>query len=405
MTKKTRRNFFIGSIASVFVMAVAVLFGTGKVSLKPFVVRGVTEPIEGNITWTVANSEKSGSGRSLSFLRRTQRGNGIYLYSYGQYTPVNDELIETRKNDSLGYGLFVKSEAGSSGSMYQFQFIDSITVETTSSHASASGIEIYTTESGGSPVYSASTLNASSSVSIKSNGASWRYLRIIPKNTGSDFCIKSVSVSYTCFNGGLPAEKTLLSLSLDGQKLSFGVGESFSFGGTATAYYSDATTKNVTSEATIDSTNVNMSVEGDYQVNVSYSDEFGDANTSYMVSVSEGGGEVTSETYSYTFSTSTYQIVISSDNSGYYSYIFTGSPSTTYTIHFTWVLSGSTYTFTKDAQEGDSEYTTNGYYYRSLFGGTNTTNTGTQSSSNIVVKLRNRDGETNTSNTTLSKIS
>lgn len=148
-----------------------------------------------------------------------------------------------------------------------------------------------------------------------------------------------------------------------------------------------------------------MSNAGEYTVNISYSDEYGSANTSYSITVASGGA-VTSETYSNGSGTSVYQVTISSDKTGYYNYIYTAwqSDPVYYTIHFTWALTGSTYTFTKNSQSGDAEYTGSTYYYRSLFGGSNTTNTATISGTNIIIQLRNRDGDSSGSNTTFNKI-
>ena len=65
-----------------------------------------------------------------------------------------------------------------------------------------------------------------------------------------------------------PVEKTLSSISVSGYQTSFEVGQTFSFGGTVTATYSDSSTANVTSSSTF--SGYNMSTEGTQTVTASY---------------------------------------------------------------------------------------------------------------------------------------
>ena len=79
---------------------------------------------------------------------------------------------------------------------------------------------------------------------------------------GGESCLLSIEVNES---------KTLSSISISGYTTSFDVGESFSFGGTVTAHYSDSTTADVTSSATF--TGYNMSIAGNYTVTVTYSEK------------------------------------------------------------------------------------------------------------------------------------
>ncbi|MDY2913033.1 MAG: bacterial Ig-like domain-containing protein [Candidatus Enteromonas sp.] len=74
----------------------------------------------------------------------------------------------------------------------------------------------------------------------------------------------------------------LSSLSVSGMKTEFEVGEEFSTSGiVVTATYSDGSTKDVTAEAQIDSSKVNMGEAGTYSVKVTFLDQV----TSYTVTV------------------------------------------------------------------------------------------------------------------------
>lgn len=80
----------------------------------------------------------------------------------------------------------------------------------------------------------------------------------------------------------------LQSIAISGQKVEFNVGDQFEFGGTVTATFDDATTKNVTSEATF--TGYNMNSVGTQTVTVSYSYKGVTKTTTYTITVKESGG-------------------------------------------------------------------------------------------------------------------
>lgn len=105
--------------------------------------------------------------------------------------------------------------------------------------------------------------------------------------------------------------------------------------------------------------------------------------TTQSITVSE---DSLSGTYTYAFSSYNYTIVLNSDYTGYYHFVNT-EYSYNHMMHFGWSVSGSTITFTKNAQSGDSQMETGSYY--NLFtnnGSYNTTNTGTiNAAGNIVI--------------------
>ena len=79
------------------------------------------------------------------------------------------------------------------------------------------------------------------------------------------------------------SNKALSAITVNGQKTSFNVGDAFSFGGTVTAYYNNATSANVTSLATF--SGYNMANIGNQTVSVSYTEDGITKTTSYTINV------------------------------------------------------------------------------------------------------------------------
>lgn len=84
------------------------------------------------------------------------------------------------------------------------------------------------------------------------------------------------------------AAKALSSISVSGQKTSFNVGDTFSFGGTVTAHYSDSTTANVTASSNF--SGYDLSTEGNQTVTVSYTEGSVTKTITYNISVTTSGG-------------------------------------------------------------------------------------------------------------------
>ena len=84
------------------------------------------------------------------------------------------------------------------------------------------------------------------------------------------------------------AAKTLSSISVTGGKTSFTIDESFSFGGTVTAHFSDSSSSDVTSSATF--SGYNMSVAGNYTVTASYTYGGTTKTATYQITVTSSGG-------------------------------------------------------------------------------------------------------------------
>lgn len=97
------------------------------------------------------------------------------------------------------------------------------------------------------------------------------------------------------FSGGVtPEERTLVSISVSGQKTNFNVGDTFSFGGTVTATYDDSSTANVTSSATF--SGYDMSTSGEQTVTVSYTEDNVTKTTTYVISIDSAAPQVVSVT-------------------------------------------------------------------------------------------------------------
>ena len=291
MTRKTRNRYFITSLISVFVMAVTILFSNGKFNFSTLGVRGTSsEPIEGSITWTAQNSEKTRYGSNRwSYLRYTQGGTPIYLYAYGTQNASDEVMYSSYKHAySTSYGLFINSTNTNSPNYFKFQSITSVSVEAKISDPSldtGGGFSIYP---GGiitdSPVVSQTVNSTLTTYTFTSQVAGARYLAILPTLTNKVIDIYSLTISYTCYNGGKPGEKELLSISLSNVKNTYDVGETF-VKPTVTAHYSDSTTNDVTSSAKF--TGYDTSTLGLQAVIVSYKEDGITATTSYNITVNK----------------------------------------------------------------------------------------------------------------------
>lgn len=110
---------------------------------------------------------------------------------------------------------------------------------------------------------------------------------------------QTVTVSYTegdvtkTTSYGITVNPIVLSyITVSGQQTEFTVGDTFSFGGTVTAHYSDDSTANVTSFAKF--TGYNMSSEGEQSITVSYTEGDITETTNYTITVTSSGGDIPS---------------------------------------------------------------------------------------------------------------
>ena len=97
---------------------------------------------------------------------------------------------------------------------------------------------------------------------------------------GGKSCSQAITVN--------AAAKTLSSISISGYTTSFTVGDTFSFGGTVTAHYSDSSSADVTSSASF--TGYNMSSAGSQEITVSYTYGGTTKTATYNITVTSSGG-------------------------------------------------------------------------------------------------------------------
>lgn len=95
-------------------------------------------------------------------------------------------------------------------------------------------------------------------------------------------------------------QKTLSSIDISGQKTSFTVGDSYSFGGKVTAYYTDSTTADVTSNSSF--AGYDMSTVGNQTVTVSYTEGSVTKTVTYQITVNASGGGGSGDISDYTIS-------------------------------------------------------------------------------------------------------
>lgn len=91
---------------------------------------------------------------------------------------------------------------------------------------------------------------------------------------------------------------TLSSISVSGYTTEFAVGDTFAFGGTVTAHYSDSSSANVTASATF--SGYDMSTAGNQTVTVSYTEGGVNKTTTYDITVASSSSSVVlTGTYNY----------------------------------------------------------------------------------------------------------
>ena len=109
---------------------------------------------------------------------------------------------------------------------------------------------------------------------------------------GSDGASAAGQLDFDSINvieGGQAPAKTLESISVEGAKTDFVVGDAFTFGGVVTATYNDGSTKDVTASAHIEEPD--MTTAGEKTVNVTYTEGGNTKATSYKITVTADSGD------------------------------------------------------------------------------------------------------------------
>ncbi len=351
--------------------------------------RGTSE-IAGTLTWNASNEKTVHSANRASYKASSESGTQFVLYSYGKHDIPTGAIFDSEGSDYLKYGLFICSSEGDSSSLFQFQYITSVTVVTSGSSTSGAGFGIYTSSnSEETPVASGAVSSSEDeSFTFTSQVVGAHYLAVRPTTTTLELIVKSITITYSCepgeepieseynisyygmdseynmiplvgidtssipskaqegslveftpvasegyqYNGGFGVQDTavedvvsdssgkisftmpsedvafvlvtvettvsLSSISVSGQTSEFTVGDTFSFGGTVTAHYSDSSSANVTSAATF--SGYDMSQAGEQSVTVSYTESGVTKTTIYSITVKSSSTPVTiSGTYNF----------------------------------------------------------------------------------------------------------
>ena len=251
-----------------------------------------TTAIPGSITKIEATTA-SGTNRSWNaYVTSTAcSGSGSTLTFGSNKTTVGSNVTITTSSTSLGtsnagYSYFCLQEADSSASYlseikitYIPKSISSIVVKTSPTKTTYEAGENF------DPTGLVITVNYSDSTTTDVDYATYSSSFSFSPNLETALTTQNTSVQATYSNKtcNVPITvKSLSSITISGYTTSFAEGDTFSFGGTVTAHYSDLTTANVTSSATF--TGYNMTTVGNYTVTVSY----GGQTQTYSITVSAG---------------------------------------------------------------------------------------------------------------------
>lgn len=258
---------------------------------------------------------------------------------------------------------FTTSNTSTSGtSLFEFKNIRSISAISDSN--TSRSITVLKSQDG-SNWTSAGTLDVTSSGGSNTDVAGAKYIKLTYSGSWT-VKLSSFTINYSCSDEPEP-EKELSSISVSGQTTEFTVGDSFEFGGTVTAHYSDSTSADVTSSATF--SGYDMDEEGEQTVTVSYTEDDITKTTTYDIEVSEAGEDV-SGTYSGTYTNTLgaiYALTLSlnENGSGTFTAVNTSTESQTNTTSFTWAYENSVLTLTKTSQNVSTSiriFTSSGTY-------------------------------------------
>ena len=203
MTEKTRRSFFIGSIASVFVMTVAVLFGCKSILFKPLKSSFVkASGSEYSVTFKNSNfysqDESDKKTPVYTFLNQTPSGNDIYLVTRGgnfRNTSGIGNVSTNTSDKSLMQIRFYKDAAGTRE--FKHQNILSISIKTNNNES----LQIQTC-SDGVAFTQKTTLNCTSSgVTYSDFNENDRFIAVAqPSQSSNSRYVKEITITYECQN-------------------------------------------------------------------------------------------------------------------------------------------------------------------------------------------------------------
>ena len=258
-------------------------------------------------SWTayVTSTACSASGSTLTF--------GSNKTTVGTCSPAVGTSTSFGTS-SAGYSYFCIQEGDSSASYisefkitYVPKSISSIAVKTAPTKTTYEAGEFF--DPTGLVITATYSDSTTSDISYASSSASFTFT----PSTSTALTTENTSVSITY--GGkscsqaitVNAVKTLSSISISGYTTSFVEGDTFSFGGTVTAHYSDSSSSDVTASSTF--SGYNMTTVGNYEVTVSFTYKTTTKTQKYNIAVSQGtlssiavSGQTTTYQKNYAFS-------------------------------------------------------------------------------------------------------
>ena len=321
----------------------------------------------------------------------TSLGNTFYLRNRSNINPQSNQVAVMCGNSEKGSIeneiIFTTTNTGTS----LFEFKNILSISAVSNSSSTRTLTVFKS-SDGTNWNDAGSLAFNSSGGTNTDVSGAKYIKLTYPSAYFTVYITSFTINYSCSNEPEP-EKELSSISVSGQTTEFTVGDSFEFGGTVTAHYSDSSTADVTSDATF--TGYDMGETGEQTVTVSYTEDGITKTTTYSITVSSGE-EPQTLSGTYFVSISSYVVYLDFDINKYYiddddrDYCF-----------FTYVLDGSSITFGLDGS-----VVTTGGTTRRLFNSAGASNTGSYNSSTdkITVSLFYTFGSETSKSYTFSKV-
>ena len=246
-----------------------------------------------------------------------------------------------------------------------FEFRNVLSISAASNSSSTRTLTVFKS-SDGTNWNDAGSLAFNSSGGTNTDVSGAKYIKLTYPSAYFTVYITSFTINYSCSDDPGP-EKELSSISVSGAKTEFTVGDTFSFGGTVTAHYTDSTSADVTGSATF--SGYDMDESGEQTVTVTYTEDGVTKTTTYDIEVKKAGEDV-SGTYTGTYKNSSgavYALTLALNNNGAgtFTAINTSTESQTNTTSFNWTYESSVLTLTKTSQTvtiGIRIYTSSGTY-------------------------------------------
>ena len=322
MIQKRKKLVLLTSLMSVFVVTITLLFAGG--SNPDFIRTKASNSGNYSVSFnkTICGGSDYNTGDYTKESKLSVSKTPVYAHVYDGAVGTASDFARFKASSSAYIEFYIDSNVS-------FQEITGFSLTYNATYAYGDFDIYFSTDGSTYPASpNAQVRDASTSVSVSGFGV--KKIKFVGLSSKYAY-FNTITINYAC--GEAPA-KSLTSIDVSGQTDKFSVGDTFCFGGTVTAHYNDGSSHDVTSSAIINSSGVDLSSAGEYSVSVSYSDEYGSANTSYSVTVSGSEPAGLTGTYAGTYTS----FEFTSSTLGTYIY---GS----YRLYFSYVVDGTTITF------------------------------------------------------------